>query len=237
MKCNMCAKFTLIELLVVIAIIAILASLLLPSLKLARDSAKGASCLGNLRQCYVPAQMYSGDFGGQLITINGEDGSGTLGSWSSMLYNSGYLTGSWKGVMCSEAELTASELGSIPYAIRRYSFSSNYCGYGFGSNVMFTWNSNSNNVGMYTERIKAPSSSVLLLDGKRSGEKGNGDRFFRSVISGGCSWAATPWTIHRMNVGSNSLYADGHGCLQTEFILNSQVGVSLDFVFDPLTSW
>ncbi|MBI4028664.1 MAG: prepilin-type N-terminal cleavage/methylation domain-containing protein [Verrucomicrobia bacterium] len=44
------SAFTLIELLVVIAIISILAALLTPALKSARDSAKSAKCVNNLKQ-------------------------------------------------------------------------------------------------------------------------------------------------------------------------------------------
>jgi prepilin-type processing-associated H-X9-DG protein len=73
----------LIELLVVVAIIALLISILLPSLSKAKELAKAAVCLGHVRQAAVAAHTYAGEFEGVIPQGRswGSPGVGA-GNWS-----------------------------------------------------------------------------------------------------------------------------------------------------------
>ena len=93
--------FTLIELLVVVAIIAILAALLVPSLRTALDQSKATGCLHNLRQVGVAVPSYVLDHDGLMPPTTlpgGSDPSGaTMPDGTYTIYAHYWLLSVWVG--------------------------------------------------------------------------------------------------------------------------------------------
>lgn len=117
--------FTLIELLVVVAIVSILAAMLVPALKNARESAYAVKCLSNLKQMGALAAVYADDNDGRSLYWMGywQTGSTDYGKifmknwpmtrWLDVL--SQYSGNSFEVLECPSQRTLRPPLGVPPY--------------------------------------------------------------------------------------------------------------------------
>lgn len=127
-------NFTLIELLVVIAIIAILASMLLPSLNRAMESARNIQCVTNLKQCGTAWMLYFDDNNDQMMIF---DNIGLTAQWTYYIrdYAKGGAKGQYDARKKSSSRMTACAKMDFYYDYRYPLFSINSADEPFCSDI------------------------------------------------------------------------------------------------------
>lgn len=206
--------FTLVELLVVIGIIALLISILLPSLNRARQSAQRIQCMSNMRQVGLAIQMYAGNQKGWAPVPYWPYGG--ISRWYEFLQQTRDLT-----YTISETDPTVkiSQVLFCPSMPRvslsatvpddTYRLKNGFVSYGMSLQFDLTYQNNVLTYGsVKLNTVKHPSDVVMVAETNKWGAGYVGGYYvysFNSADPGG--QLAWPW---HPRGGCNVLWADGH---------------------------
>ncbi len=202
MKMSRCRKneraFTLIELLVVIAIIGILAAILFPVFARARENARRASCLSNLKQMGLGFMMYAQDYDERLPTLTNN-------------INGSYL---WPDRTISARSYW--NLKVYPYVKNIQIFncpSVNYTWAGgpdsaitYGANAPLVYSAN--DIGPNLASIVYPAQTILVGDSSRVSSHEIGNYSLTNIYN--TTSSSSGFVSYRHLQGGAIAFADGH---------------------------
>ncbi len=187
--------FTLIELLVVIAIIAILAAMLLPALSSARNAAKGATCLNNLKTVILGMRIYADNNDSWVLGDKGGNGWGYFVAYSDGQFGGLDYRNNRRSFFCP----SMSDQDEDPYHRNTYGGPSDWI-------IPKTFTASADGGSYYNiDSMSDPSSLIAYLDTSLQ----NDERAWSSWVPIGHAGYASPRVMHGNNK-INTAYFDGH---------------------------
>lgn len=186
--------FTLIELLVVIAIIAILASMLLPALTMAKSMAHRSTCANNQKQIVESLIYYTNDFDGYCPPRLQGDYNESIWNWAIAFRHFKYVT--YKVFDCPAAKASYFRGGPIPDWCLAHTLHG-YNTYGLGDD----WNADVPCEVKKISRVRKPSVAIAFIENSQNPA---------SKVTWGWKIGVGAYILAPHSHSTNTSWVDGH---------------------------